>query len=168
MRPDADKEERFAAITREYKDVIAKVCCLYSSPTSPFDDLFQEVLINIWLGLDSFRAEAKLSTWIYRAALNTCISWHRRNSKHRQSDTLRLDDIGFDLPDKSPANEKLEQYQELLKLIAQLSPIDKALITLWLDEKSYSEIGTIMGMTSGNVAVKIHRIKDKLSKMAEA
>ncbi len=168
MRVEDDKESRFAAITAEYKDVIAKVCYLYTSSGAPFDDLFQEVLINLWLGLDSFRGDAKLSTWIYRTALNTCISWHRKNRRHSDAETMRLDDIGIDVADKSAMNDKWAQYRELLQLISQLGDIEKALITLWLDEKSYAEISTIMGMTPGNVAVKIHRIKDKLSKMADA
>ena len=77
-----DKEQRFIELTDAYKDVVAKVCYFYASPSAGFDDLYQEVLINLWQGMDSFRGEAKISTWIYRTAINTCITWHRRNNRH--------------------------------------------------------------------------------------
>lgn len=70
----------------EYKDLIAKVCYVYSSPTVSMDDLYQEVAANIWTGLDNFRGEAKISTWIYRTAINTCITWLRRN-RHQNLNT---------------------------------------------------------------------------------
>ncbi len=167
MKNDVERERRFLDISREYKDVVAKVCYLYSSPTSPFDDLFQEVLINIWQGLDSFRGDSKMSTWIYRTAINTCISWHRRNGRHGGSDTLRLDDLNIDPRDSAEGEQRLERYRELQRLISLLNPLEKALITLWLDEKPYNEIGLIMGISPGNVAVRIHRIKDKLAQLAQ-
>ena len=137
MACKTDKEERFLAVTDKYKDVIAKVCMLYVSQTASFDDLYQETLLNLWQGLDTFRGEAKISTWIYRTAINTCITWHRRSKRHN--------------PDAA---------------ISRLGPLDKALISLWLDEKSYDEIALITGISMSNVAVRIHRIKDKLCKMA--
>ena len=88
-----DKEKEFLAVTDKYKEVIAKVCYLYSSAWASFDDLYQEVLINLWQGLGSYRGEAKISTWIYRTAINTCITWHRRNARYGTRDTDRLDDI---------------------------------------------------------------------------
>ena len=168
MDTTADKEREFIAITDHYKDVVAKVCSLYVSQTAGFDDLYQEVLINIWQGMESFRGEAKMSTWIYRTAINTCITWHRRNGRHGGSTTMRLEDIMIDPADTGDTAAVLEEYRELYRLISMLGPIDKALITLWLDEKPYDEIGHIMGMSQSNVAVRIHRIKDRLSKMADA
>lgn len=160
-----DREKRFLAITEQYKGVVAKVCSLYVSADASFDDLYQEVLINLWQGLDSYRGEARISTWIYRTAINTCITWHRRNGRHSKA-TVRIEDMAIDPADPG-ASLKLSEYRELYRLIGMLGPIDKALVTLWLDEKSYDEIGLIMGLTAGNVAVKMHRIKSKLSKMAQ-
>ncbi len=161
-----EKEKEFLAITDRYREVVAKVCYLYSSATASFDDLYQEVLINLWQGMESFRGEAKMSTWIYRTAINTCITWHRRNGRHGGSTTIKLEDIVFDPADTASSAAMLEEYRELYRLISLLSPLDKALITLWLDEKPYDEIARIMGISASNVAVRIHRIKDKLSRMA--
>ncbi|MDE6197448.1 MAG: sigma-70 family RNA polymerase sigma factor [Muribaculaceae bacterium] len=166
MDRKGSKEELFLSVTDTYKEVIAKVCYMYVSADASFDDLYQEVLVNIWQGLDGFRGEAKLSTWIYRAAINTCITWHRRNNRHSRAANMRLDDLTIEPADSGETAEMLEQYQELYRLISRLGPIDKALVTLWLEEKPYDEIGRVMGMTQGAVAVRMHRIKEKLSAMA--
>lgn len=167
MKIKTEKEQRFLAITEQYKDVVAKVCWLYVSAYASFDDLYQEVLINLWQGLDSFRGDARISTWIYRTAINTCITWHRRNARHSASSgVLSLDDLIIEPADNAEGAVKLEEYRELYSLISRLGPIDKAIVTLWLDEKSYDEIAFIMGISPGNVAVKMFRIKEKLSKMA--
>lgn len=163
MKRDDAKEKQFLDVTSRYKDVIAKVCWLYVSPVASFDDLYQEVLINLWQGFDNFRGEAKISTWIYRAAINTCITWQRRNGRHSAAS---LDDIPFEPMDSSDADAQLEDYRTLRALINRLGMVDKAIITLWLDENSYDEIAAVVGLSTQNVAVRIHRIKDKLSKMA--
>ena len=164
MKHNSNKEQAFNDVISQYKEVIAKVCWLYSSSYS-FDDLYQEVLINIWQGLDSFRGDAKISTWIYRTAINTCITWHRRNARHGGTTTLRLDDVKVEVPDA--ADSKLDNERMLQGLISQLGLIDKALVTLWLDEKPYDEIAAIMGISTGNVAVKMHRIKERLAIIAK-
>ncbi len=168
MKTAAEKEKDFLAVTNQYKEVIAKVCYLYSSAWASFDDLYQEVLINLWQGLDSFKGEAKISTWIYRTAINTCITWHRRNARYTPQRTDRLDDILFEPADTSDNASALEEYRELDRLISRLGDIDKALITLWLEEKPYEEIAHITGLSPANVAVRLHRAKEKLTKMAAA
>ena len=163
----SDKEIRFLAITDEYKDVVAKVCYLYSAPNASFEDLYQETLVNIWQGMESFRGDAKLSTWIYRTAINTCMSWHRKHRRHSLLAPMRLEDIVIEPCDSRSADEALEDYRELYRLISKLGAIDKAIITLWLDEKPYDEIARVIGISQSNVAVRLHRIKEKLSQMAE-
>lgn len=158
----SSKEQQFIEVADTYKEVMAKVCWAYVGPGASFDDLYQEVLINLWQGLDSYRGDAKMSTWIYRTAINTCITWHRRNKRHSRN--LPLDSIGAE--PTYVASTLDADIRELYSLIGRLGDIDKALITLWLDEKSYDEIAAIMGLTQANVAVKLHRIKAKLSKMA--
>lgn len=167
MKRNTERQEYFLAVTERYSDVIAKVCWLYAGPGASFDDLYQEVLANLWQGLDSFRGEAKLSTWIYRAALNTCITWHRRNGRHGGAATARLDDVHVDPVDNDTSAAQADESRRLLSLIARLAPLDKALVTLWLDEKSYEEIAIITGISAGNVAVRFHRAKEKLAKMAD-
>lgn len=154
-------------IATEYKDLVSRVCFLYSGPGAAVEDLYQEVMANLWEGFESFRGDAKMSTWIYRAALNTCISWHRRNDRYQQG-AMGLEQMVTEPPDNSDAAYQLESLRALHSLISRLNPLEKALITLWLDEKPYDEIAEITGISKSNVAVKIHRIKDKLSKMAEA
>lgn len=166
MSRQTDKEARFLAVTDEYKEVIAKVCLLYSSPTATFEDLYQEVLANLWIGLDSFRGEAKISTWIYRAALNTCITFHRTSGRHNPARTQSIDSLIVEPADGHEAAAMKEELALLNRLVSRLGMVDKALITLWLDEKSYDEISRIMGISESNVAVRIHRIKEKLSKFA--
>lgn len=158
----AEKKQRFLALADEYRGIIAKVCSIYANSGMPFADLYQEVMINLWNGIDSFRGDAKPSTWIYRLALNTCISLHRKNRNYQ----LNIVSIApeFDAPDTP--DSRSEDVAFLYRLIAQLDPIDKALITLWLDEKSYEEISAIMGMSKTNVATRLARAKQKLSKMA--
>lgn len=162
----AEKEKRFLAVTDEYKEVIAKVCYLYSNTYASFDDLYQEVLINLWQGLESYRGDAKISTWIYRTAINTCITWHRKNARYGNHDTDRLDDIIYEPADNDEGATAMENYRELFRLISMLGPVGKALITLWLDEKSYEDIASITGLSQSNVAVRLHRAKERLTKLA--
>ena len=162
MQQNNDKERKFIEMLDAYKAVIAKVCCIYASPVADFDDLYQETVINLWNGFDKFRGEAKISTWVYRAAINTCITWVRRNKKH--SDKVSLD---IETPIIADESTSMDDYRRLHSMISRLLPLEKAIITLWLDEKSYDEIAAITGLSHSNVAVKLHRIKEKMSKMTD-
>ena len=157
------RREQFLDLADRYQGIIAKVCSIYASGSSPFADLYQEVMINLWNGLESFRGDAKITTWIYRIALNTCLSSLRRNQRH-SGNRLPIE-AAFDIAD-TIAPEKAE-IEELYRMISKLEPIDKALITLWLDEKSYDEISAIVGISKANVATRLFRAKQRLSKMAE-
>ncbi len=160
---NTDKTARFLSLADEYKDVVAKVCSVYSSASAPFADLYQEVLANLWVGLDSYRGEAKASTWIYRIAINTCITWHRRNRRFSDN-VVPLEGI------QAPAVEDsatAAECRELYRLIGLLEPVEKAIVTLWLDEKSYEEIASVMGITKANVATRMHRIRAKLARLAQ-
>lgn len=155
-----DRQQRFLAMANEYKEVVARVCNVYASSTTPFADLYQEVMINLWQGMESWRGDAKLSTWIYRVAINTCITWHRRNRRHEMG--VSLDSV-FEIADET--DEMQASMAELYDLIGRLDPFDKALITLWLDEKSYEDISQVMGITKTNVATRLSRIRHKLANM---
>lgn len=153
------KEEDFSRIVRQNKGTIYTVCHMFANSQDEADDLFQDVLLNLWKGFASFRGESKVSSWIYRVALNTCISSERK-SKRRQTERLSMDiNLYEDKDDDS------RQVQQLHQLIGKLGVIDRAIVLLWLENLSYEEIGGILGISVKNVSVKLVRIKEKLIKM---
>ncbi len=158
--PQTSRE--FAFFVREHSRIINKVCWVYACPNIPYEDLRQEVLANLWLALDQFRGESKISTWVYRVAVNSALM-ALRSSKSRV-ETVSID---FALPEFSTEidDEQRENLKTLHTLINRLEEIEKAIILLWLEEYSYDEIAETLGMKRNTVASKIHRIKDKLSKL---
>lgn len=153
------REEKFASVMKEFGPTISGICFSYSRNADDLKDLRQDIMINIWKGLSTYRGDSSLSTWVYRVALNTCVSTIRKRSK--QPFTTTLDGIN-DSPDESD-NNKNEQIETLHQLISSLSPLDKAIITMWLDERRYEEIAEVTGISRNNVAVRINRIKQKLA-----
>lgn len=136
---------------------------MYASDMDNFNDLRQEVLINVWQGLEGFENRSKLSTWIYRVSLNTCISYTNKERKHSAHDELSDNIYSFD-----DSQEHMRQLKEMYQLIDRLNRLDKALILLWLDEVPYEEIGSIMGISRNNVASRLRRAKEKLTLMANS
>jgi RNA polymerase sigma-70 factor (ECF subfamily) len=161
MKSPPINEREFASLIQENSRIINKVCYFYATDKMPFGDLRQEIYVNIWLGLSQFRGDSKISTWIYRVAVNSALMTIR-SSKPRP-DTVSLD---FGLLDVSTEvdDAQRENLQTLQSLINRLEDIEKAIILLWLDEYTYDEITETLGMKRNTVAVKIHRIKEKLSK----
>lgn len=162
MNPNTDKERLFLEMLETHKNLIAKVCYVYTSHNADFEDLYQETVVNLWQGFDRFRGDAKISTWIYRAAINTCITWLRRNKKHTCNVPL---ENGMAVA--ADETNRMSEYKHLQALISRLKPLEKAIVTLWLDEKSYDEIAAITGLSRSNVAVKLHRVKEKMSRMED-
>ena len=154
-------ERDFARLVKEHSRIINKICYFYSSEKLPFDDLRQEIYVNIWQGLSQFRGESKMSTWIYREAVNSALM-AIRSSKVRP-ETVSIDFSALALTTEIDDAQK-ENLQMLYDLINRLEDIEKAIILLWLDEYSYDEIADTIGLKRNTVATKIHRIKDKLSK----
>ena len=134
---------------------------MFAKEKDEVDDLFQETLINLWKGFDKFRNESKLNTWVWRVALNTCISAERK--KKTRGVTVPL---SVDINLYSDTDEKSLQIQLLHKRIGRLGLIDRAIILLWLDNLSYDEIGAIVGISAKNVGVKLVRIKEQLKQMS--
>lgn len=151
-------KKEFAELVNRYKDVIFKVCYVYAS-REELEDYYQEVLIQLWRSLPNFRNESKMSTWIYRISLNTCISYVRKNKKVNKVSLIDLDFIDNDI-------EKKYYIDELYLLINRLNKFEKAIILLWLEERDYEEIASIVGISKNNVAVKLNRIKEKLRRMS--
>lgn len=158
-----EKESKFLETVEAHRALISKVCYMYSSGRDNFHDLYQETLANLWQGIDKFRGESSLSTWIYRVALNTCITYFRQNRHHDA--TLPLDEM-YDVAEEISTRDG--DLAQMYMLISQLGKLDRAIIMLWLDEKSYEEIAFITGLTRNNVASRIHRIKENLARRAEA
>ena len=153
-------KQEFEQIVQENKSTIYTVCYMFSKDNDEINDLFQEVLINLWKGFPSFQGKSNVSTWIWRVAFNTCISQDR---KKKSSKTLPLSvDINL-FEDK---DEDTKQIQMLYKRIHALKPFDRAIVLLWLEGVTYEEIGEIVGITAKNVSVRLYRIKEELKKMS--
>lgn len=149
-------------MVREHKSTVYTVCYMFSKDTDEVNDLFQEVLINLWKGFDGFRGESKVDTWIWRIALNTCISDDRK--KKRRGERVPLE-MATDL--YTDTDEDTKQIRQLYARINKLGIMDRALVLLWLENLSYEEIGAIAGISAKNVSVKLVRIKQQLMKMSD-
>ena len=149
-------EQEFARIVKENKSTIYTVCYMFSNDEDEVNDMFQDTLVNLWKGFPTFRRESKASTWIYRVALNTCISADRKK-KRRKEERLSMNINLY-----QDADDDSRQVQQLHKLIGRLGLVDRALVLMWLENMSYDEIGDILGISAKNVSVKLVRIKEKL------
>lgn len=145
---------------KEHKSTIYTVCYMFSKDSDEVNDLFQEVLINLWKGFSSFKGESKAATWIWRVSFNTCISQER---KRKRSASIPLT-IGIDL--FNDQDEDTRQIKMLYQRIHRLQPFDRAIVLLWLEGIPYEEIAAIVGITVKNVSVRLYRIKEELKKMS--
>lgn len=150
----------FTQLVREHKSTIYTVCYMFSKDEEEVNDLFQETLINMWKGIDSFREESKISTWIYRVALNTCLLQERKKKREVPKVPLSMNVNFFEDEDA-----KVAQVRQLHQRIGKLGLVDRAIVMLWLEGSSYDEIGAVMGISAQNVGVKLYRIKEQLKKM---
>jgi RNA polymerase sigma factor, sigma-70 family len=157
----SEQEKRFVEMIKQNERVIYKVCSFYASDDDPLSDLYQDVVCNLWISFTKFRGESSVSTWIYRVALNTCISGLRKKKRKPQSTPLSDIEDAFIQPDDLTA-----EIREMYRLIHQLKNLERAIILLYLEEKSYQEIADITGLSLSNVAVKLMRTKEKLIKMS--
>ena len=159
------KEEKFRQVIDENDNRIKSVCRYYSKNQEKQKDIYQEILINIWKGLDSFRGDAQPGTWIYRIATNTAIGIVLKEQKRLNLEVVPEEkNLKYfsEAPEIQDLTEKENLLTELENQINQLSVIDKILISLLLEDLSYREIAEIVGITEPNVRVKIHRIKSML------
>ena len=156
-------EQAFIEIINGNRGTIYKVCNLYCDAGENRKDLIQEIILQLWKSFPSFRKEANVNTWLYRVALNTAISNFRIESKRPTNASLTEET--FQLPDIQYSTEEREKFDLLRQAIEKLTAVEKAVIMLYLDEKSYDEIAEIMGITNSNVGVRLNRIKNKLSKI---
>jgi len=157
-----NKEERFKKLIGEQKDRILSVCRYFTKNQADQQDLLQEIMINTWNGLDSFRGESQAGTWMYRIALNTALGFAGKTKRRMQIGISLCETNLHHLAEDYNNSIKEKLLTEMENQINQLSVVDKILITLMLEELSYREIAEIVGITEPNVRVKIHRIKNLL------
>ncbi len=153
-------ETAFAQIVKEHKNTIYTVCFMFSKDSDEVNDLFQEVLINLWQGFASFEGKSKIDTWIWRVSFNTCISQER---KKKRTSAIPLT-MGIDL--FNDKDDDTKQVKMLYERIHRLKPFDRAIVLLWLEGMPYDEIAAIVGITTKNVSVRLYRIKEELKQMS--
>ncbi len=153
-------EKEFAVLINRHRGIIYKVCNLYLSDQEDKKDLFQEIVLQLWRSYPGFKSQSQPSTWMYRVALNTAISNFRKES--RKPERISLTSEEFKIPDISDLQDQNERLSMLKHAIQQLTEIEKAIIMLYLEDKSYEEIAEILGISRTNTGVKISRIKNKL------
>lgn len=158
MKPTTAQEE-FLTMLNQNHGIVRKVCHLYGRDEAGKEDLYQEIVIQLWRAFGSFRGESKLSTWMYRIALNTAISDLRKQNRR----------VDLKFPEFIPREDadtreetKEEQLKQLYAAIQKLSEVEKAVVMLYLEDKSYEEMEEILGINNGNLRVKMNRIKEKL------
>lgn len=153
------KDKEFTRLIKENKGIIYKICNSYCRDKGDRDDLAQEIIYNLWKSFESFNTNLKFSTWMYRIALNVAISYYRREKKFKIHNEFSEGLIVFEESIEEETESNLTLLQEFIN---ELKEIDKAIILLYLDDKSHREIAEITGFTETNVATKINRIKEKL------
>ena len=153
-------ELEFEQTINENAGVLHKLCRVYTNNSDEYEELFQEMLVQIWRSMKNFRGEAKISTWMYQVCINTALNFRTKIGRHRKRfDTL--DGKVFIQP--PPDTDKDEQLQKLYTAIRELKPIDRAIVSLYLDDKSYDETSQILGISKTNVATRLMRLKKQLT-----
>ena len=159
-RLSEEAEGRFLEVLGQHEQIINKVIRIYRIDSEDRRDLFQEIVYQLWRSYESFKGESRVSTWIYRVALNTAITSLRKSKKVPEQTELNDQVVhgqeSFDTPDRG------EQVQQLYSAIRSLGEVDRALVMLYLEELSYKEIAEVLGLTEDNVGVKLNRIKTRL------
>ena len=158
---DKKNQEEFLIIVNQFQRIIKKYCIIYGNDIMTSEDLYQETLYNLWKNYSSYKGLCKLSTWVYRITINTCINSIRLKYKEGKQLELRS---ALNICDDDNV-EKRENKEMLLNIIGQLSLIDKSIMLLWLEEKSYKEIAEIIGLSETNIATRLNRCKMKVKSM---
>jgi len=152
----------FLELIHRHQSIIHKICFVYSRNKADREDLQQEIVLQLWKSFPSFREDAAFSTWMYRVALNTAINLTRKGGFFVDSNSTP--EIPYD---PSESYELSEEIRILYKAISQLKKIEKAIILLWLEDRSYEEIAASIGITVKNVSVKLVRIRARLGQIIE-
>ncbi len=155
------EEQNFRKILDSNKDRIFRICKIYAvSPIEP-QDLFQEVVFQIWKSISTFKGKSNINTWIYKITLNVC-SRYKMNFENGNNNTVRLDSIEFKLAEAPQDTHQEERYKALRYCISLLKESHQSLIILHLDELAHKEIATVTGLTENHIAVKMKRVREIL------
>lgn len=163
--PKGETEKQFEYYIKEHELLLHKICGIYAFAGADRQDLFQEMVIQLWKAFPNFRGESKFSTWLYRVAINTAITGLRK-----KKDFITLYEpanLPIQLSDENRSTEEEERTQQLYAAIEQLNPIEKSIVLLYMEEKSYEEMEDILGISQGNLRVKMSRVKEKLRQLAK-
>jgi len=150
----------FVAVINANQGILHRICRLYCPDADDQQDLYQEVVLQLWRAFPRYQPTAKVSTWLYRIALNVAISNLRQRTRHPAPERL-----GDALPDVAPPPDPgpdADDLAQLYRAIERLSDVEKAFVLLYLEERTYEEMADILGITQNNVRVKMHRVQDKL------
>ncbi|MCD4832650.1 MAG: RNA polymerase sigma factor [Bacteroidales bacterium] len=155
-------KEEFVSQIEKHQGIIYKVSRMYCDKEECRQDLFQDILVQLWQSFPTFNKQSKFSTWMYRVALNTAIAQFRKDKKNNE-DTMS--EIPVNIIEEESYKEKEDRKELVQRAINKLSKAEKAIIILYMDDYTYEEISEIAGITMSNVGVKISRIKTKLQKI---
>lgn len=157
-----NKQKAFSKLIKDNQGLIIKVSRLYTHSLEDQEDLFQEIVLQLWKSYDSFQGNSKISTWMYRVALNTAITLFRKKTRQPQTDELQ-DFHSKDYLEDS--DEKQQQISLLYKVIKLLPDVERAIVMMYLDDEPYKEIAETLGITEVNARVKMNRLKKVLKEL---
>lgn len=154
-------EQTFTRLILENKSTIYTVCYMFSKDREEVEDIFQEILIRLWKGWNSFRSESEVRTWIYRVSLNTCLDQQKKRKRQGERVPLCVDIDPFEGTD-----DRALQTKQLYARINRLGLVDRGIILLWLEGLSYDEIAAIVGISLKNVSWRLVQIKNQLKQQS--
>jgi len=159
-----EAEKQFEKHIKEHELLIYKICRIYAYTNADRQDLFQEIVIQLWNAFPKFKGDSKLSTWLYRVAINTAITGLRKRKDFIESYDHAA--LPTNISDEHRVHLE-ERLLEMYKAIEQLNQIEKAIVMFYLEDKSYEEMEEILGISQGNLRVKMNRIKEKLRNLTK-
>ncbi len=145
--------------------MVYKICRLYGNSDEDRQDLFQEIIIQLWKAYPKYRGDAQFGTWLYRIGLNVAITQYRKQKNKIYATDIET--LNIELPEANINTEVEENFQKMYAAIEKLNDIEKAIVMLYLEDKSYDEMEDILGISNGTLRVKMNRIKEKLRQITK-
>ena len=155
-------KELFTEAIQPHEKIIFRVCRIYCRTDEDRQDLFQDIMLQLWKAYPQFRNESKISTWMYRIAINTAVTKRKKDDRKPA-----IDPVAAELPEVAPAPEEDLQYERMMNAVEKLSQVEKAIVMLYLDDHSYREMSEVLGISESNIGFKLNQIKNKLRKVTE-
>jgi RNA polymerase sigma-70 factor (ECF subfamily) len=160
-------EHEFLALVRANEGRLRHICRVYARDVEGRKDLYQEIMFQLWRSLPSFAGASTIDTWVYRVALNTALTHARRRPDHVETPLDDDSEAGLSTPSSEAADDvpdMREQSERLYAAVDRLNAVDRMLVTMYLDDRSYREMADVIGISESNVGVKLHRIKKVLAR----